>query len=160
MNNSSGFDHLALTSPNPLGFEITKADGIYLFDRTGKSFIDLISGICVNNIGHCNAQVIKAIKAQCDNYLHVMAYGEFIEKPQLDYAAMLTSLLPENLSSVYFVNSGTEAIEGALKAVKIFPGKTELISFENSYYGGTHGALSLAGNLKFKSKVQTFCYLM
>ncbi len=145
------FEHLARTSNNPLGFEVNMADGVYFYDKSGKSYIDFIAGIGVNNLGHRHPEIIKAIKLQCDKYLHVMAYGEFVERPQIDYASLLTDNLPKSLNSVYFVNSGSEAIEGALKLAKVFTGRTELISFENSYYGGTHGALSIAGNHQFRN---------
>ena len=145
------FEHLAQTSDNPMAFEVENAEGIYFYDKRGKKFIDIISGISVNNLGHKHPAIIKAIKEQCDKYLHVMAYGEFVEQPQIDYADLLVKYLPKPLDSVYFVNSGSEAIEGALKLAKRFTGRTEIISFENSYYGGTHGALSIAGNDEFKN---------
>jgi acetylornithine/N-succinyldiaminopimelate aminotransferase len=145
------FENLAKTSENPMSFEVERAEGICFYDKQGRKYIDLIAGICVNNLGHRHPSVIKAIKEQCDKYLHVMAYGEFIEEPQIRYASLLTTLLPESLDSVYFVNSGAEAIEGALKVAKRYNSRTEIISFTDSYYGGTHGALSIAGNNNFKN---------
>lgn len=150
-SNKNDFGHLAQTSDNPLGFEVEYAEGIYFYDKGGRPYFDLISGISVNSLGHRHPEIIKAIKSQCDKYLHVMAYGEFVEEPQKEYAAFLVKHLPETLNSVYFVNSGSEAIEGALKLAKRYTSRTEIISFENSYYGGTHGSLSIAGNLEFKN---------
>ena len=149
-DNKPAFEHLAQTSDTPMAFEVESAEGVYFYDKSGKKFIDLIAGISVNNLGHRHPAIINAIKKQCDKYLHVMAYGEFVEEPQIRYADMLAKYLPKSLESVYFVNSGSEAIEGAMKLAKRFTGRTEIISFENSYYGGTQGALSIAGNNEFK----------
>ena len=140
------FQHIAQTSPFPIGLEIEKAKGIYLYDAAGKKYMDLISGIAVSNIGHRHPKVIKAIKKQLDKYLHVMAYGEFIQQPQVLLANKLTSLLPSPLNNVYFVNSGTEANEGAIKLAKRITGRTEIIAFRNSYHGSTLGSLSISGN--------------
>jgi len=140
------FKHVAQTSDIPVSFEIKKADGIYLFDKTGRQYIDLISGIGVNNLGHRNREVIQAINNQIDKYIHVMAYGEFIQSPQVNFAKMLSDNLPDKLDSVYFVNSGSESIEGALKLAKRYTEKTEIISFKNAYHGSSHGALSITGN--------------
>jgi len=144
------FKYVAQTSDIPVSFEIEKADGIYLFDKTGRQYIDLISGIGVNNLGHRNQEVIQAIKNQLDKYIHVMAYGEFIQSPQVNFAKMLSDNLSDKLDSVYFVNSGSESIEGALKLAKRYTGKTEIISFKNSYHGSSHGALSITGNERAK----------
>jgi len=144
------FRHIAQTSPVPLGLEIDRARGIYLYDSSGKKYMDLISGIAVSNIGHRHPKVVRAIKKQVDKYLHVMAYGEFIQEPQSRLAKKLTSLLPQHLDAVYFVNSGTEANEGAIKLAKRVTGRTDLIAFENSYHGSTLGALSVSGNEKKK----------
>ena len=140
------FQHTAQTSPYPLGLEIEKAKGIYLYDSGGKKYMDLISGIAVSNIGHRHPKVIRAVKKQLDKYLHVMAYGEFIQAPQTELANKLTSLLPAPLDNVYFVNSGTEANEAAIKLAKRITGRTEIISFRNSYHGSTLGSLSVSGN--------------
>lgn len=145
------FDHLAPTSSSPLALEIVRADGIYLYDASGRIYIDLISGISVSTIGHHHPNVIKAIKKQADNYLHLMVYGEFIQTPQVKFAQLLTQHLPGNLSSVYFVNSGSEATEGALKLAKRYTGRTEIISFVNGYHGSTQGALSAGGNEELKN---------
>lgn len=131
--------------------EIDHAEGCWLYDKNGKKYLDLISGISVSNLGHNNAVVKNAIHVQLDKYMHVMVYGEFIETPQVQFAKYLSDLLPENLSSVYFVNSGTEAVEGALKLAKRFSGRTEIISFANSYHGSTLGALSLGNTEERKN---------
>jgi len=144
------FQHLALPSAHTLALEIEKAEGIYLFDSDGKKYIDLVSGVSVSNVGHRHPMIIKAIKNQLDKYMHLMVYGKYIQTPQVDLATKLSENLPENLNSTYFVNSGSEAIEGALKLVKRYTGKTEIIAFKNGYHGGTHGALSLLGNEKLK----------
>jgi len=143
--------HNAQTTHFPLLLEFVRAEGIYLFDPDGKAFIDLISGIGVSNLGHRHPEVVKAIKDQADKYLHLMVYGEYIQKPQTLFASKIASLLPPNLDSVYFVNSGAEAIEGALKLAKRITGRTGLLGFENSYHGSTHGALSLMGAEYYKN---------
>jgi acetylornithine/succinyldiaminopimelate/putrescine aminotransferase len=136
---------VAQTSDAPLGLEIESAEGIYLHTTDGKDFIDFISGIAVSSLGHRHASVINAIKEQVDKHLHVMVYGEFIQKPQLEFAELLTSHLPEHLEQVYFVNSGTEANEGALKLAKKYTGRSKFVAFKNSYHGDTHGSLSVTG---------------
>lgn len=138
--------HIAQTSPTPLGFEIKKAEGILLYDTNGKEYIDLIGGISVANIGHRHPEVIDAIKKQLDEYLHVMVYGEFIESPQVQFAKLLTEHLPSSLNSVYFTNSGAEAIEGSMKLAKRITGRTQIAAFKNSYHGSTQGALSIIGD--------------
>jgi acetylornithine/N-succinyldiaminopimelate aminotransferase len=142
--------HLAQTSPAPLSLEIDKAEGIYLFDKYGKKYIDLISGISVSNIGHRHPAVVNAIKVQLDKYMHLMVYGEYIQTPQVFLAEKISSLLPPELNSVYFVNSGSEATEGALKLAKKHTSRTEIIAFRNAYHGSTQGALSVMGNEKLK----------
>lgn len=137
---------LAQTSPAPLGLDIVHAEGCWLTDRSGKRFLDLVAGLAVNNVGHRHPRVLAAIKEQCDRYLHVIPYGEFIQEPQVRFAERLTRLLPEGLDSVYFVNSGTEAIEGALKLAKRVTGRTRIAGFRRSYHGSTHGSLSLTDN--------------
>ena len=138
--------HLAQTSPSPLAFEIKKADGCLLYDKNGKEYIDLIGGISVANTGHRHPKVIEAIQKQLDAYLHVMVYGEFIETPQVQYAKLLTEHLPSSLNSVYFTNSGAEAVEGAMKLAKRFTNRTQIIAFNKSYHGSTQGALSVIGD--------------
>jgi acetylornithine/succinyldiaminopimelate/putrescine aminotransferase len=142
---------LGLPSFSPMALEIEKAEGIYLYTRSGEPYIDLVSGIAVSNTGHRHPKVLKAIRDQLDKYLHLNVYGEFIQSPQVRLAERLTSLLPEQLDSVYFVNSGSEAIEGALKLAKRFTGRTEIISFIDSYHGSTHGSLSIMGNETLKN---------
>lgn len=144
------FEHMAQTSPAPLALDIRKAEGIYLYDAKGKSYIDLISGISVSNSGHRHPAVVKAVKKQLDNYMHLMVYGEYIQTPQVKLAAMLSELLPSKLNCTYFVNSGSEATEGALKLAKRFTGRSEIIAFKNAYHGSTHGSLSVMGNEHFK----------
>jgi len=144
------FEHLAQTSSEPLALDIRKAEGIYLYDAKGKSYIDLISGISVSNSGHRHPAVVKAVKKQLDNYMHLMVYGEYIQTPQVKLAAMLSELLPSKLNCTYFVNSGSEATEGALKLAKRFTGRSEIIAFKNAYHGSTHGSLSVMGNEHFK----------
>jgi len=138
--------HIAQTSPSPLAFEIKKAEGCLLYDINGKEYIDLIGGISVANIGHRHPKVVKAIKKQLDAYMHVMVYGEFIESPQVQYAKLLTDNLPPSLNSVYFTNSGAEAIEGSMKLAKRITNRTQIIAFKNSYHGSTQGALSIIGD--------------
>ena len=140
----------AQTTDFPLLLEFERAEGIYMYDAKGNPYIDLISGIGVSTIGHGNPYVINAIKAQLDKYMHLMVYGEYVQSPQVRFAEKLASLLPPSLSSVYFVNSGTEAVEGALKLAKRFTGRSQIISCQNSYHGSTHGALSVMGNEEYK----------
>lgn len=143
--------HVGQTSPAPLGLEIERAEGIYLYDVNGKSYIDFISGISVSNVGHRHPKVIAAIQAQLNKYMHLMVYGEYVQSPQVMLAQRIASLLPDSLNSVYFTNSGAEAIEAALKLAKRITQRSELISFRNSYHGSTHGALSIMGSEFFKT---------
>jgi acetylornithine/succinyldiaminopimelate/putrescine aminotransferase len=143
---------MAPTSDAPLALEITKAEGVYLYDTAGKSYMDLISGIAVSNVGHCNPAVVKAIKDQVDNYMHLMVYGEYIQSPQVQLAeALVKSTGTNTLNQVYFTNSGTEAVEGAMKLAKRYTGRTEFISCFNAYHGASQGALSIAGDENFKN---------
>jgi len=144
-NITSFYRHIAQTSDEPMGLEIEKAEGCFLYTKDGKRFTDLISGIAVSSLGHRHPEVIAAIKAQLDKHLHVMVYGEFIQEPQSRFAERLCSSLPDSLGRVYFVNSGTEAIEGALKLAKKATGRSKLVAFHNSYHGDTHGSLSVTG---------------
>ena len=146
--------HLAQTSTTPIGLEIKKAKGIYLYDTSGKKYIDLISGISVSSLGHGHPKVIAAIKNQLNKYMHVMVYGEYIQSPQTQLASLLAKILPKNLSATYFVNSGSEAIEGALKLAKRYTGRTKIIACKNGYHGSTHGSLSLMSNNYFKNAFQ------
>lgn len=138
--------HVAQTSTAPLALEIVKAEGCLLFDADGKEYIDLIGGISVANVGHRHSKVIEAIQKQLDAYLHIMVYGEFVEAPQVQYAKLLTDNLQASLNSVYFTNSGAEAVEGAMKLAKRTTNRTQIIAFKNSYHGSTQGALSAMGD--------------
>jgi acetylornithine/N-succinyldiaminopimelate aminotransferase len=138
--------HVAQTSASPIGLEIVKAQGIYQFDRSGKQYIDLISGFSVANIGHSNPKVIEAVQKQVANYMHLIVYGEFIETPQVSYAKLLANHLPSKLNCVYFTNSGAEATEGAMKLAKRVTGLSKIICFNKSYHGSTQGALSVMGD--------------
>jgi acetylornithine/succinyldiaminopimelate/putrescine aminotransferase len=140
----------AQTTDFPLLLEFERAEGVYMYDTEGKPYLDLISGIGVSSLGHGNPYVISAIKQQLDKYMHLMVYGEYVQTPQVRFAEKLISLLPKNLSSVYFVNSGAEAIEGALKLAKRYTGRSSIIACYNSYHGSTHGALSVMGNEEYK----------
>ena len=145
------FQHLAQTSGKPIGIEVASAEGIYINDVNGKKFVDMIAGFSVCNIGHSHPEVIKAIQQQVEKYMHVIVYGEFIQAPQVQYAKALTSLLPENLQSVYFTSSGAEATEGAMKLAKRVTKRTKIISFIGGYHGSTQGALSVMGDEYFKT---------
>jgi acetylornithine/N-succinyldiaminopimelate aminotransferase len=138
--------HVAQTSPTPIGIEMVKAEGIYLYGADGKQYIDGISGFSVANIGHSNTKVIDAVKQQTDQYMHLIVYGEFIQQPQVAYAKLLVDNLPESLNCVYFTNSGAEATEGAMKLAKRVTGRTKIIAFNKSYHGSTQGALSVMGD--------------
>lgn len=138
--------HVAQTSTAPLALEIVKAEGASLWDKDGKEYIDLIGGISVANTGHRHPDVVQAIKEQLDAYLHIMVYGEFIETPQVQYAKLLTDHLPSSLDSVYFTNSGAEAVEGAMKLAKRVTDRNGIVAFHNSYHGSTQGALSIIGS--------------
>ena len=139
-------NNLAQTSPYPFLIEIEKAEGVFLFSPDGKKYIDMISGIGVSNIGHRHPKVVQAIKDQLDKHLHVMVYGEYIQNASNRLAKKLAELLPGSLNCTYFVNSGTEANEAALKLAKRITGRTEIISCKKSYHGSTHGSLSVSGN--------------
>ncbi len=140
------YNHIAQTTTSPIGISIERAEGIYLYDPEGNPYMDLISGIAVSSIGHRHPHVVKSVKAQIDKYLHVMVYGEYIQTPSNLLANKLNELTSDNINCFYFVNSGTEANEGALKLAKRSTGRSELISFNKSYHGSTHGSLSVSGN--------------
>ena len=144
-------NNLAQTTDFPLMLEIDYAEGIYLYDTKGKPYMDLISGIGVSNVGHRHPKIIEAIKNQLDKYLHLMVYGEFVQSPQTLSAQKILSTLPSNLNNIYFTNSGSEAVEGAMKLAKRFTGRSEIISFNNAYHGSTQGSLSVSGSEKFKN---------
>jgi acetylornithine/N-succinyldiaminopimelate aminotransferase len=143
--------HLGQTSTAPLMLEIEKAEGVFLYSPSGEKYIDLISGVSVSNTGHRHPRVVEAVKNQVDSYLHLMVYGEMIQNPQVRYAAKLAGILPEDLSCIYFVNSGSEAVEGALKLAKRYTGKSRIVYFTNSYHGSTHAALSVQGSETYRN---------
>ena len=144
------FRYLGLPSRQPLGLEPDHAEGLYIYDTSGKRYLDLVSGISVSNLGHRHPAVIRAIEDQLKKYLHLNVYGEFIQSPQVRLAQRLAGVLPGNLDSVYLVNSGSEAIEGAMKLAKRYTGRTEVVAFYNAYHGSTQGALSILGNETLK----------
>ncbi|WP_339921971.1 aspartate aminotransferase family protein [uncultured Cyclobacterium sp.] len=151
MNNRQLFlSHLAQTTDFPLLIEIEKAEGVFLYGPKGEKYMDLIAGIGVSNIGHRHPKVLEAIRNQLDKYLHLMVYGEYVQQPQNLLAKALVDTLPQGLDNVYLVNSGSEAIEGALKLAKRYNNRKEIISCTDAYHGSSHGALSIGGNEIFK----------
>jgi acetylornithine/succinyldiaminopimelate/putrescine aminotransferase len=145
------FKNIAQTSPSPLGLEIQRAEGVFLYTTDNRKIIDLVSGVCVSNTGHGNKEIIESVERQLHLHMHLMVYGELIQSPQVEHAALLTSTLPDTFDSVYYVNSGSEANEAAMKLAKRVTGRREMISFYGSYHGSTHGALSMMGNEEFKN---------
>ena len=143
--------HVAQTSDSSLTFEIEKAKGIYFYDSSGKAYIDLVSGVSVSALGHGHPVVVEAVKRQAERYMHTMVYGEFVQAPQVEYAQWLANHLPAPLDNVFFVNSGSEAIDGAMKLAKRVTGRGEFRAFEKAYHGGTHGALSILGDARARS---------
>ena len=137
--------HVAQTSPAPQLIEVARAEGVFFYTPEGKPYYDLVSGVSVNNVGHGNKAVVEAVQRQAADYMHIMVYGEMVERPQVEFARTLAEALPEPLDSVYFLNSGAEAVEGALKLAKRFTGRTEMISMRQAYHGSTHGAMSMMG---------------
>jgi len=144
------FRHMGLPSQKPSAIEVDHAEGIYFYDSGGKRYTDLVSGVAVSNVGHRHPSVLSAIEEQLGKYMHLMVYGEFIQSPQVELACKLQEHLPDNLDAVYFVNSGSEAIEGAIKLSKRHTGRSEIVAFKDAYHGGTAGALSILGNEKLK----------
>ena len=143
------FDHQAQTTDFASAFEVEKAEGCYVFGKDGKKYLDLVAGVSANNLGHGHPKITEAIKEQLDRYTHVMVYGEYVQDQPVLLSKRLADLLPSPLSSVYLVNSGTEAIEGALKLAKRHTRRSEIISANGAYHGATHGALSVTGNLNW-----------
>lgn len=137
--------HIGQTSPAPQLIEVARAEGVFFYTPEGKPYYDLISGVSVSNVGHGNPAVVDAVCAQARDYMHIMVYGEVVERPQVEYAGKIAEALPAPLDSVYFLSSGAEAVEGALKLAKRATGRTELIGMRNAYHGSTHGAMSLMG---------------
>ncbi len=137
--------HVAQTSPSPQLIEVERAEGVFFYTPEGKPYYDLISGVSVSNVGHANRAVVEAVQRQAAEYMHIMVYGEMVERPQVELAQLLAQTLPDPLDSVYFLNSGAEAVEGALKLAKRYTGRTEMISMRRAYHGSTHGAMSMMG---------------
>ena len=142
-------NHVAQTNDAPLAIEIERAEGVYLYGPDGKSYLDLIAGISVSNLGHNHPKVTQAIKQQADKYLHTLVYGEFILSPQVQLAKLLTDHLPNSMDCVYFVNSGTEATEGALKLAKRYTGRRDIVAMREAYHGSSHGSMSLMSDTYF-----------
>lgn len=137
--------HVAQTSPAPQLIEVARAEGVFFYTPEGKPYYDLVSGVSVNNVGHGNRAVVEAVQRQAADYMHIMVYGEMVERPQVEFARLLAETLPEPLDTVYFLNSGAEAVEGALKLAKRYTHRTEMISMRRAYHGSTHGAMSMMG---------------
>ena len=137
------FKYQAQTTPHPLAMEISHAKGSYIFDNKGKAYLDFVAGVSVCSLGHSHPKVITAVKEQLDRYMHVMVYGEYIQKPAVELSKLLAKHLPKPLETTYLVNSGTEAIEGSIKLARRFTGRTEIIAAKNAYHGNTMGSLSL-----------------
>lgn len=144
-------NHIAQTTDAPLMLEMVSAEGIYIYGADGTKYLDLISGISVSNLGHSNPKVVEAVQKQAASFMYLMVNGEYIHSPQVQFATRLTEILPDSLDSVYFVNSGSEGTEGALKLAKRYTGRREVLYFANSYHGSTHGALSILGDEYFKN---------
>ena len=138
-------EHIGQTSPSPMMIEVARAEGSFFYTPEGKRYFDLVAGVSVSNVGHANPVVVRAVQAQAADYMHVMVYGEMVERPQVEYARRIAELAPGDLNCVYFVNSGAEAVEVALKLAKRYTGRTELISMRRAYHGSTHGAMSMMG---------------
>lgn len=151
------FKHQAQTTPHPLALEISHARGSYIYDTSGKAHLDFVAGVSACTLGHCHPRVVEAIKQQSEKYLHVMVYGEYIQEPAVKFTKLLAAHLPENLSTTYMTNSGTEAIEGAIKLAKRVTGRSQIISAHNAYHGNTLGSLSIMG---FEERKSVFRPLM
>ncbi len=143
--------HIAHTTQHPLGLEIVRAEGIYLYGPNGEKYMDMISGISVSNVGHCHPEVVKAVQEQSASFMHLMVYGEYIYSPQTKLAEALKEVLPKELDNFYFTNSGTEATEGAFKLAKRYTKRSEIISCFHSYHGSTAGALSAMGDETYQT---------
>ena len=144
------YAHCGQTSPFPLALEIEKAEGIYLYDSSGKRYMDLISGISVSNLGHCHPNVVEAVQSQSEKFMHLMVYGEYVPQPQVMLSKRLSDILPSSLSVTYLTNSGSEAVEGAIKIARKHSGRSQIVSCKNAYHGSTMGALSVMGDLDYK----------
>jgi acetylornithine/succinyldiaminopimelate/putrescine aminotransferase len=141
---------LGLTSDQPLMFQASRAEGIYVYNEKNQAFVDLVSGVSVSNLGHQHPEINQAIKEQVDTHMHLMVYGEFVQAVQVELADLLVNQLHKSLNSVYYVNSGSEAIEGAMKLAKRYTGRSKIIAFDKAYHGSSQGALSLMGDEKYK----------
>lgn len=148
--------HVGQTSPSPMLVEVARAEGVFFYTPEGKRYYDLIAGVSVSNVGHGNEKVVKAVQQQTADYMHVMVYGELVETPQVRYAKLLADHLPGEIESIYFLNSGAEAVEGALKLAKRYTGRTEMISMRRAYHGSTHGAMSMMGQPEGEEWKQAF----
>ena len=147
------FKHQAQTTPFPLGMEVSHAKGSYIYDTNGKAHLDFVAGVSACSLGHCHPNVVQAIKNQLDSYMHVMVYGEYIQKPAVELSKTLANNLPEPLNKVYLTNSGTEAIEGSLKLARRVTGRSEIIAANFAYHGNTMGSLSVMG---YEERKQAF----
>ncbi|MBC31494.1 MAG: aspartate aminotransferase family protein [Muricauda sp.] len=145
------FKYQAQTTPHPLAMEVSHAKGCYIYDTSGNAHLDFVAGVSACSLGHCHPKVVKAVKDQAAKYMHVMVYGEYVQGPAVKYTKLLASLLPENLQTTYLVNSGTEAIEGALKLARRATGRSEIIAAHHAYHGNTMGSLSVMGYEERKS---------
>lgn len=145
------FSHVGQTSDFSMAFEVSHARGLYIYDTAGNAYMDLISGIAVANLGHSHPDIVEAVSNQAQRYMHTMVYGEHVQAPQVQLAQLIAAQLPPHLNNVFFVNSGSEAVEGALKLARKYTGRTEIISFDNAYHGSTWGALSAMGNHAYKN---------
>ena len=139
------YKYQAQTTPHPLALEISHAEGSYIYDTSGKKHLDFVAGVSACTLGHCHPRVVSAIKKQAEKYLHVMVYGEYIQEPAVELAKLLAKNLPKNLNTTYLVNSGTEAIEGALKLARRATGRTQMLYAHNAYHGNTMGSMSVMG---------------
>ena len=151
MSNSDFYTYQAQTSPHPLGLEVSHAKGSYIYDGDGKAHLDFVAGVSACGLGHCHPRVVDAIKSQVDRYMHVMVYGEYVQQPAVEFTKLLASQLPKNLETTYLVNSGTEAMEGALKLARRHTGRSQIIAADKAYHGNTMGSLSLMGFEERKS---------
>ena len=147
------FKYQAQTTPHPLALEVSHASGSYIYDSSGKSYLDFIAGVSACSLGHCHPRVVKAVKDQLDSYLHVMVYGEFIQQPAVELSELLAALLPDPLETTYLVNSGTEAMEGAMKLARRATGRSQILYAHKAYHGNTMGSLSIMG---YEARKQPF----
>lgn len=151
MSKSDFFTYQAQTSPHPLALEVSHAKGSYIYDQDGNAHLDFVAGVSACSLGHCHSKVVDAIKTQLDQYMHVMVYGEYVQRPAVEYSKLLASFLPKNLNTTYLVNSGTEAMEGALKLARRHTGRSQIVAAKKAYHGNTMGSLSLMGLEERKS---------